>query len=69
MRMSERLDNLEIKSAYAEDLLDELNRIVGRQQLQIDQLQRELNRLRQQIDSEGPGAGTRNLRDELPPHW
>ncbi len=68
--MSEqRLDNLEIKAAYAEDLLDELNRIVSRQQMQIDRLQRELNRLRQQYDSEGPGAGTRNLRDEIPPHW
>ena len=50
-------------------LLDELNRIVSRQQMQIDRLQCELDRLRQQYDSEGPGAGTRNLRDEIPPHW
>ena len=40
--LRERLEALEMKAAYAEDLLDALNLTIYRQQLQITQLQREL---------------------------
>jgi len=63
-----RLNDLEIKASYTEDLLDQLNLAVYRQQQQIDDLARELLRLRQQVP-EGGGAAPRNLRDELPPHY
>ncbi len=63
-----RLNDLEIKASYTEDLLDQLNLTVYRQQQQIDDLARELLRLRQQVP-EGGGAAPRNLRDELPPHY
>jgi SlyX protein len=45
---SQRLTALEIKASFAEDLLDELNRVVIRQQQQIDALVRELAQLREQ---------------------
>jgi len=61
-----RLTDLEIKSSYAEDLLDTLNQTIFRQQEQIDMLIREVRALRQQ--STGT-AGQRNLRDDLPPHY
>lgn len=63
-----RLTELEIKASYTEDLLDRLNEVVVRQQLQIDRLEREVAALRQQID-EAPTATFRSLRDELPPHF
>lgn len=63
-----RLTDLEIKASYTEDLLETLNRIVAQQQLQIDSLVREVQRLRQQSPDDGLG-GLRNLRDELPPHY
>ena len=63
-----RLNDLEIKASYTEDLLDQLNLAVYRQQQQIDDRARELLRLRQQVP-EGGGAAPRNLRDELPPHY
>lgn len=65
--LEQRLNDLEIKASYTEDLLDQLNLTVYRQQ-QIDDLARELLRLRQQVP-EGGGAAPRNLRDELPPHY
>ena len=40
----QRLTELEIKASYAEDLLDQLNQIIYRQQQQIDRLERELRR-------------------------
>lgn len=66
--LEQRLNDLEIKVSYTEDLLDQLNLTVYRQQQQIDDLARELLRLRQQVP-EGGGAAPRNLRDELPPHY
>ncbi len=64
----ERLMALEIKSSYAEDLLEQLNHLVYEQQRQIDALLAEVGQLRRQMPEGGP-AGERNLRDELPPHY
>lgn len=68
-QMQARLTELEIKAAYAEDLLDTLNMTVARQQDQIEWLLREVRRLSEQ-STDSQGAGTfRSLRDELPPHY
>lgn len=64
----QRLTELEIKASYSEDLLEQLNMLVYRQQQQIDALLQELQRLRQQ-QSDSSGGAPRNLRDELPPHY
>lgn len=66
--MESRITELEIKISYAEDLVDELNRTVFRQQQQIDTLAREINSLRQQIHSAAPQQAN-SLLDELPPHY
>lgn len=63
-----RLTNLEVKAGFAEDLLDQLNQIIIRQQQQIDLLLREVGQLRQQAPDDG-AATWRSLRDELPPHY
>jgi len=62
-----RLDELEIKASYAEDLLEQLNLLVYRQQLQIDALVRQLQELERRAP-EAPG-GARSARDDLPPHY
>jgi SlyX protein len=48
--------------------VDELNRTVFRQQQQIDTLAREINSLRQQIQSATPQQAN-SLLDDLPPHY
>lgn len=63
-----RLNELEIKASFTEDLLDQLNLTLYRQQQQIDSLLQQVTQLRQQLP-EGGAAGPRNLRDELPPHY
>ncbi len=65
---SQRLTALEIKASFAEDLLDELNRVVIRQQQQIDALVRELTELREQQPS-GVAGNAARLTDDLPPHY
>lgn len=66
--MESRLIALETKISFAEDLLDELNRTVFRQQQQIEQLQQQIRLLYQQMQASGP-AERRDLREEIPPHY
>jgi len=63
-----RLDDLEVKASFAEDLLDQLNTLVYRQQQQIDALVQQVTQLREQ-GAGADGGAARNLRDELPPHY
>jgi SlyX protein len=63
-----RLTDLEIKASFNEDLLDQLNQVIIRQQQQIDALIREVNQLRQQIPDAGSAVLSR-AGDDLPPHY
>lgn len=65
--MESRLTEIEVKLGFTEDLLEELNRTVYRQQQQIDQLQQELRALRQQVSA--MPSERQNLNDEIPPHY
>lgn len=67
--MDERLTEIEIKLSLNEDLLDELNRVVYRQQEQIDLLQAQLRHLYAQMRTQSEPAEPRNLREEIPPHY
>lgn len=66
--MESRLTDIEIKLSYTEDLVDELNRIVFRQQQQIDLLIAEIRSLRDQVMTAAPQE-QRSLREEIPPHY
>ncbi len=67
-RTNERLVELEIKASYTEDLIDQLDKVIVRQQEQIDLLIKAITELRQSSTDGGLGAA-RNLRDDLPPHF
>ncbi len=62
--LSERVEELEIRSAFQEDLLRDLDEVIRTQADQIDRLQRELISLREQIAQEGEAP-----EDEKPPHY
>jgi SlyX protein len=66
--MEARLNELEAKIAFAEDLIETLNQTVIRQQGQIDLMQQQLRLLHQQLQEALPEE-TRSLRDEIPPHY
>jgi len=66
--IDQRLMELEIKASFTEDLVEQLNQTIFRQQEQIDALLREVSQLRTQAPDGGSGS-FRSLRDELPPHY
>jgi SlyX protein len=66
--MESRLNELEVKLSFAEELLDTLNTTVFRQQQEIERLQIEVRALREHLLTVAPPEG-RSLRDEIPPHY
>ncbi len=67
--IEQRLEALEIKASFTEDLVDKLDQVIIGQQRTIDALVNELRLLRDQTSTAGEGGAQRNLRDELPPHY
>jgi SlyX protein len=74
MPSEERITNLEVKLSFAEDLIENLNQTIYKQQQQIEFLYREIKSLKEQMGASGAeglggGSDARDLRDEVPPHY
>jgi len=67
-RVTERIDELELKVSFLDDALEKLDQAVIKQQGQIDALIREIVTLKASSTDAGLAA-PRNLRDDLPPHF
>ncbi|MFZ2311489.1 MAG: SlyX family protein [Methylobacter sp.] len=65
----DRIIELEIKTAYQEDLLQELNKIVGQQQQQIVRLEATCRLLNERIKSLSTEGSSGESVDEVPPHY
>jgi SlyX protein len=65
----DRIIELEIKAAYQEDLLQELNKIVGQQQQQIKRLEATCRLLNERIKCLSIEGGSGENVDEVPPHY
>ena len=65
----DRIIELEIKAAYQEDLLQDLNKIVGHQQQQIDRLEATCRMLNERIKSLSVEGGADENTEEVPPHY
>ncbi len=63
-----RLTEMEVKMAFATDLIDHLNTIVIQQQHQLERLSRELTRIKAQAAAGGPIASG-DPAIEVPPHY
>ncbi len=63
-----RLVDIELKLTFLEDLTEQLNEVLVRQQRQIDGLIQAVQVLHHQAAAAEPG-GFKSLRDELPPHY
>lgn len=68
--MEARVTELEVKASYSDDLLEELNLIIYRQQQAMNRLTQDMQHLRQHLpDATGTTLMPRNLAEEVPPHY
>jgi SlyX protein len=63
----ERVTELEIRLSFQNDRIEQLDQVVRDQFARMEDLERRLSELRQQID-EAPGEAN-SLADEKPPHY
>ncbi len=71
-RTDARLTELEIKASFMDDLIEELNKVIVRQQDTLDRLVHEVAALKARApEGSGPPAGDATARAlaERPPHY
>ncbi len=63
--------DLQTRLAYQEDLLNELNTIVSRQDAEILTLKQQVRQLSKRVEDflTGPAAANNDISNERPPHY
>lgn len=69
MHQEERMVDIEIKLARQDDMLEELNTLVYRQQLKIDQLETLCAALARRIKDTADNNNAGQPANERPPHY
>ena len=67
--LEERLVALEEKYTHQDHLVDQLNKIVAKQEVMIEGLAYEIEELKRNLQSATQGGHVTNLKDEVPPHY
>lgn len=68
--LEERLENIEIKIAFQEDLLDELNKTIYQQQKKLEQIEATCEALARHISSLAESMNEmKPVANEKPPHY
>lgn len=67
--MEERIDELEMRYMQQEHTIQELNEIVCRQELTLEQLRRDLTTLKEQLMAMSPSVSRESDQEEPPPHY
>jgi len=67
--MQELIDDLQMKLAFQDDLLEKLNHVVTNQQQQITNLELALETMKVQVNTMQTGTQEPGQQHELPPHY
>lgn len=69
MVMEKRLNELEIRYMQQEETIQELNEIICRQELLLEQLRRDFATLKEQFMVMSPSVSRDSDQEEPPPHY
>jgi len=67
--LESRLEKLETLAAYQEQAIEDLNAVVTGQRREIEQLQRQLARLSDEVQEIGADPALAGRREPPPPHY
>jgi SlyX protein len=67
--VSARIEALEVRVAYQDQVIDDLNQAVIAQWKQIDSLKRQLNEVLDRVQGVEDNAGARAAPEPPPPHY
>ena len=68
--MRNKLEDLQVKYSFQEDLLQELNKIIVQQQDDIGAIKSEIQRIKEELISLHESQGsTQSIDAEVPPHY
>ncbi|MFW5427335.1 MAG: SlyX family protein [Methylophagaceae bacterium] len=67
--MQNAIDDLQMKLAFQEDLLEQLNQVVTEQQQQITNLELALETMKVQVNTMQTATQESGSQHELPPHY
>mgnify|MGYP000379595204 FL=1 len=67
--MDDDIVDLQMKLAFQEDLLEQLNQVVTNQQQQITNLELALETMKVQVNTMQTGTQEAGQQHELPPHY
>jgi SlyX protein len=67
--MQERLEELEVRVAFQDKTIQELNDVVTRQQREIDRLAQQLEALKAQVRAAAPSLVVGREEETPPPHY
>ena len=69
MDLENRIIELETKVSYQDHTIQELNEVVIRQQQQIDELEKNVNKLSAHLKAQNPSDLARPEEEAPPPHY
>jgi SlyX protein len=69
MDLENRIIELETKISYQDHTIQELNEVVIQQQQQIDQLEKNVNKLSAHLKAQNPSDLARPEEEAPPPHY
>lgn len=67
--MEDRITELELRFMHQENIINELNETVCRQEVTIARIERELGRMREQFSLLTPSINRTSAEEEPPPHY
>lgn len=67
--LNDRLENLEIKTAFQEDLIESLNQVVARQDEVLRRLEREVEEMTETLQQSLQAGEASPSADQQPPHY
>ncbi|AFJ02455.1 hypothetical protein Q7C_1305 [Methylophaga frappieri] len=67
--MQDDIIELQTRLAFQDGIIDQLNQVVTRQQIQIDRLQRQLEKLSGQVENLHQAQLIRQADESPPPHY